>query len=51
MKKLANLKGAKALSKKEQKSIIGGVVQACPPGYKNCENLTFCTPIKLVCPE
>jgi len=33
MKSLKNLKGAKLLSKKEQKSISGGIIP-CPAGYK-----------------
>ncbi len=37
MKKLSNLKGAKALNRKEQQSINGGGLQcrpACPPECK-----------------
>ena len=38
MKKLANLKGVKALSKNEQKLINGGGLFGCIASYEFCES-------------
>lgn len=56
MENLKNIKGAKALSQKEQKTLLGGIVEEeclndhdCPPGYSCVDggNTNICAQNKI----
>ena len=50
MKNLQNLKGAKALSPNEQKTVIGGQFGIGPTGSVPCESNADCSPGHCVIP-
>jgi hypothetical protein len=52
LKNILKLEGAQKLTKKEQKSTIGGIIRTCPYGTHQCEDSGpyMCVKNGMMCP-